>query len=52
MLTARAAKERRSKQEIAVEAIHRYLTARTELLDAGVADIMGEDAELLDRLAR
>ncbi|GAA4908180.1 hypothetical protein LX16_3095 [Stackebrandtia albiflava] len=52
MLTERAAKEKRSKQEIAIEAIHRYLTAHNELVDASVEEIMREDAELLDRLAR
>jgi predicted transcriptional regulator len=52
MLTERARLEKRSKQEIAAEAIHTYLTARSELLDRAVDKIMVEDAELLDRLAQ
>jgi len=52
MLTERAAKEKRSKQEIAVEAIHRYLVARDELLDSSVDEVMSQDAELLRRLAQ
>ena len=52
MLTERAAAEKRSKQDIAAEAIHSYLVARSKLLDRIVDDIMVEDAELLDRLAK
>lgn len=52
MLTERATAENRSKQDIAAEAIHQYLVARAELLDKIVDDIMVEDAELLDRLAK
>ncbi|CAM3453472.1 CopG domain protein DNA-binding domain protein [Stackebrandtia soli] len=52
MLTERAAAERRSKQEIAVEAIHRHLAGRDEFVDVSIDEIMAEDAELLDRLSK
>ncbi|WP_377270818.1 hypothetical protein [Peterkaempfera sp. SMS 1(5)a] len=51
LLTERAALEKRSKQEIAAEAIHLYLTRRTELFNKALDRIMDEDRELLDRLA-
>lgn len=51
LLTERAAKERRSKHEIAVEAIHTYLTDRRRRFDAILAQTLEEDRELLDRLA-
>jgi hypothetical protein len=51
LLTERAAIEKRSKQEIAAEAIHVYLTRRTELFERALDRIMTEDKELLDRLA-
>jgi Ribbon-helix-helix protein, copG family. len=51
LLTERAAIEKRSKQEIATEAIHTYLTRRSELFRAALDHVMVEDKELLDRLA-
>ncbi|MFC1412795.1 hypothetical protein ACEZCY_27775 [Streptacidiphilus sp. N1-12] len=51
LLTERAQAEGRSKQELATEAIHIYVTRRTELFGDILDQIMSEDAELLERLA-
>ncbi|MFC1415131.1 hypothetical protein [Streptacidiphilus cavernicola] len=51
LLTERAKAEGRSKQELATEAIHIYVTRRTELFSDILDQVMTEDAELLDRLA-
>ncbi|WP_211234689.1 ribbon-helix-helix protein, CopG family [Glycomyces arizonensis] len=52
MLTERAAKEHRSKHELAVEAIHGFLTERQRRFDDLLARSLEEDSELLDRLAK
>ncbi|HEU5128018.1 MAG TPA: ribbon-helix-helix protein, CopG family [Glycomyces sp.] len=52
LLTERAAKEHRSKHELAVEAIHSFLTERQRRFDDLLAHSLEEDKELLDRLAR
>ncbi|QMU68266.1 ribbon-helix-helix protein, CopG family [Streptacidiphilus sp. P02-A3a] len=51
LLTERAKAEGRSKQELATEAIHVFLTRRTELFADVLDQVMTEDAELLERLA-
>lgn len=51
-LRARAAREGRSMQEVAREAIDLYLADRQSRLRDAVARIAREDAELLDRLSR
>lgn len=52
LLTERAAKEHRSKHEIAVEAIHSFLTEQQRRFDDLLARSLEEDSELLDRLAK
>jgi len=42
----------RSMQDVAREAIHEYVGERTKSRDAILARIVGEDAELLDLLAK
>ncbi len=44
--------EGRSMHEVARQAIHDYLTHRRQTRDAILAEIVDEDRELLDRLAR
>ncbi|MCD0446894.1 hypothetical protein LO763_25060 [Glycomyces sp. A-F 0318] len=51
LLTERAAKEHRSKHDLAVEAIHTFLTERERRFDDLLANALEEDRELLDRLA-
>ncbi|TDT95470.1 ribbon-helix-helix CopG family protein [Streptomyces sp. 846.5] len=51
LLTERAKAEGRSKQELATEAIHVFVTRRTELFEDILDQVMTEDAELLERLA-
>ncbi|MFJ6214340.1 hypothetical protein ACIQGZ_13550 [Streptomyces sp. NPDC092296] len=51
LLTEWARIEKRSKQEIVTEAVHAYLTRRTELSEKALDRVMAEDEELLDRLA-
>lgn len=52
LLTERAAKERRSKHDLATEAIHVFLTERKRRFDELLARTLEEDRELLDRLAK
>ena len=52
LLTERAAKERRSKHDLATEAIHVFLTERQRRFDELLARTLEEDHELLDRLAK
>lgn len=51
-LRERAAREGRSMQDVAREAIDLYLADRQARLRDAVARIAHEDAELLDRLSR
>ncbi|WP_446225247.1 ribbon-helix-helix protein, CopG family [Nocardia sp. IBHARD005] len=50
-LTAAAEREGRSKQELAQEAIHLYLTRRADVFAAMLGDEMSRHSELLKRLA-
>ncbi len=52
LLTERAAKEHRSKHELAVEAIHSFLTERQRRFDDLLERGMEQHKELLDRLAK
>jgi predicted transcriptional regulator len=47
-----AEREHRSMQDVARQAIREYTSRRTAIRDAALADIVAEDAELLDRLAQ
>lgn len=47
-----ALREGRSMQEVALDAVRIYVTARQERLGAIIERIATEDAELLDRLSR
>jgi predicted transcriptional regulator len=51
-LRAQAAREHRSMQEVAREAIRLYLTRRAAVRAEALRRIVSEDRELLDRLAR
>ncbi len=51
-LRRRAAKEGRSMQEIARNAIADYVTDRPQRLGAAIDRVRTEDAELLERLGR
>ena len=51
-LRTRAEQERRSMNEVAREAIHRYVSDRDDRLGALIQRVASEDAELLDRLGR
>jgi hypothetical protein len=47
-----AEREHRSMQDVARQAIREYTSRRTAVRDAALANIVAEDAELLDRLAQ
>jgi len=51
-LRTRAEQEGRSMNEVAREAIHRYVSDRDDRLGALIQRVASEDAELLDRLGR
>lgn len=51
LLAERAARERRSEHDPALEAIHRLLTERHRRFDGLLADSLEANRELLDRLA-
>ncbi|GAA1806213.1 hypothetical protein GCM10009811_32180 [Nostocoides veronense] len=51
-LRTRAEQEGRSMNEVAREAIHRYVSDRDDRLEALIQRVASEDAELLDRLGR
>ena len=51
-LRAKAAEEGRSMQEVARRAIAEHVSQRPARLQAAIARIRDEDAELLERLAR
>jgi hypothetical protein len=51
-LRRKAAEEGRSMQEVALTAVDQYVHDRPELLRRIVSEVLAEDAELLDRLAR
>jgi len=51
-LRARAKKDGRSMQEVARTAINEYLAERPSRLQAAIARVRTEDAELLQRLGR
>lgn len=51
-LRTRAAAEQRSMQDVARDAIRRYVGDREERLAQAIARISQEDAELLDRLGK
>lgn len=50
-LRAVAEREHRSMQQVAKDAIHRYVMARSRGRDEAIARIVAEDRRLLDRLA-
>ena len=52
LLRQRAEREGRSMQDIAREAIRRYVEDRPQRLEAAIERIRTEDAELLERLGR
>ncbi|GAB3219054.1 hypothetical protein GCM10027447_00920 [Glycomyces halotolerans] len=52
LLTERAEKEHRSKHELAVEAIHSYLTEREQRFNQALERGMERHQELLERLAK
>ncbi len=52
LLTERAAKERRSKHELVVEAVHGFLTERERRFNQALERGMEQHQELLDRLAK
>jgi predicted transcriptional regulator len=52
LLTERAAKEHRSKHDLAVEAIHTFLTEREEHFNQALDRGMEKHRELLGRLAK
>ncbi|MFD3508490.1 hypothetical protein [Nocardia sp. NPDC058666] len=49
-LTAQAAREGRSKQDLAQEAIHVYLTRRSDVFAAMLSEEMTLHADLMERL--
>jgi predicted transcriptional regulator len=51
-LRRKAAEEGRSMQEVARSAIAEYVSDRPERLRAAIEQVLGEDAELLERLSR
>jgi plasmid stability protein len=51
-LRARAAKEGRSMQEVARQAINAYVAERPQRVRAAIERVRTEDAELLERLGR
>jgi len=52
LLTERAAKEHRSKHDLAVEAVQAFLGERERRFNQALERAMEEDRELLDRLAK
>ena len=51
-LRRKAAEEGRSMQEVALTAVDQYVHNRPERLRRIVSEVLADDAELLDRLAR
>ncbi len=51
-LRAQAERENRSMQEVAREAIRRYVAGRSLVREQALQRIVAEDQELLDRLAQ
>lgn len=52
LLTERAAKERRSKHDLVVEAVHSFLTERDRRFNQALERGMERHKDLLDRLAK